>query len=408
MEKNCLGEITVDEFLQQYWQKKPLLIRNAFPDIEPPLSADELAGLACEEHVNARLVIEQNDSDRSNQDKHDNDSRPWHLEFGPFDESRFGDLPESNWSLLVSDVERHLPETKFLLNAFRFVPDWRVDDLMISYAPPGGSVGAHTDAYDVFLIQLSGQRLWKISENFSTETIENIDLCILKEFSAENEWLLDAGDMLYLPPNVAHHGVAQQYRNTDGKEEACMTASVGFRAPSVKTMCNEYVHFLNERSGTETFSTEARYRDISTTRPVHHAEISEDSISHVIDYLKQGITFEREQVKQWLGQYCSDNKAFEDLSEDLSEMWQNLDFDGLCSIAKNSKLQHSPYSNFLFSYTEQAALLFVDGCSYPASKQFAEMLCEDDIDFKTLQQIMQDSDKEVLLKLFCSGAIIPS
>jgi len=389
--ENCLGDTSVDDFLNQYWQKKPLLIRNAFPGIQSPLSADELAGFACEEHVNARLVLEKDD-------ENENNARPWQLEFGPFEESRFNDLPDSHWSLLVSDVEKHLPETKALLKSFRFIPDWRIDDLMISYAPPGGSVGAHTDAYDVFLIQLNGQRLWKISEHFPEETLEDVDLCILKNFTAEQEWLLNAGDMLYLPPNVAHHGIAQACTDTQGIDQPCLTASVGFRAPSLKTISSEYVHFLNENN-----PAEKRYRDTSPVRPSHHAEISDDTVSHFIDYLKQGLTLEREQVKQWLGEYCSDNKAFEDLAEDLRE----LDYTELNAIASQSELRQSPYSHFLFSYSQQAALLFVNGISYKVSRRFAESICENElIDFEKLQQIMETGDKEILLTLFNLGAII--
>jgi len=400
--ENCLGEISVDDFLNQYWQKKPLLIRNAFTDIQPPLSADELAGLACEEYVNARLVLE----------KGDKNTKPWRIEFGPFKESRFNDLPESHWSLLVSDVEKHLPETKALLKLFRFIPDWRVDDLMISYAPPGGSVGAHTDAYDVFLIQLSGQRLWKISEHFPEETLEDVDLCILKNFTAEQEWLLNAGDMLYLPPNVAHHGIAQACVDVQGKNQPCLTASIGFRAPSLKTISSEYIHFINENR-----ATEVRYRDASPVKPSHHAEISEETITHFIDYLKQGLTLERDQVKQWLGEYSSDNNAFENLVEDLPENQQDMSYDEFHTIAARSELRQSPYSHFLFSYSKQAALLFVNGNSYRVSKRFAESICENEsIDFTLLQQIMETDDietdemeaddKKVLLTLFKVGAII--
>lgn len=396
--ENCLGETEVEDFLNQYWQKKPLLVRNAFPAIKSPLTADELAGLACEEHVNARLVIESNDTSQL--------EKPWQLEFGPFDESRFNDLPESHWSLLVSDVERHLPETRSLLKPFRFIPDWRIDDLMISYAPPGGSVGAHVDAYDVFLIQLSGQRLWKISEHFSTETLTDIDLSILKDFTAEQEWILNAGDMLYLPPNVAHHGIAQGCKNENGKDEACMTASVGFRAPSINTMCNDYVHFLSD-----TYRENKRYHDTSPTRPIHHAEISDDTVSHFIGYLKQGLTFEHEQVKQWLGQYCSDNKAFEDLADEVAagitdEYHNNINYDEFCKISSHSTLIQSPYANFLFSDSQQSALLFVNGNSYQVSRKFAETICEDEIDFEKLKRIVQPSEKSVLLALFNTGAII--
>ena len=388
---SCLGATSIEDFLTQYWQKKPLLIRNAFPDLQSPISADELAGLACEEHVNSRLVLARGDNTSE-------PDRTWQVEFGPFDESRFSQLPDTDWSLLVSDVERHLPETKSLLRYFRFIPDWRIDDLMISYAPGGGSVGPHTDAYDVFLLQLSGQRLWKISEHFNDETLSNTDLCILKEFDAEQEWLVNAGDMLYLPPNVAHHGIAQTCLDKQGDTDHCMTASIGFRAPSLKTITGDYVHYLNESN-----QQEIRYSDTSPVKPAHHAEISEDTVSHFVDYLKQGLSIEREQVKKWLGQYCSDNKTFEDLIDDDCD----IDFDELCNIASRSTLMQSPYSNFLFSHSHQSALLFVNGISYEVSKQFAESLCEDEhINFQQLEQTLTSSDKKTLITLFNNGAII--
>lgn len=389
--ESCLGETSIEDFLSQYWQKKPLLIRNAFANLQSPISADELAGLACEEHVNSRLVLAQgNDPDQPD--------KVWQVEFGPFDESRFSKLPATDWSLLVSDVERHYPETKSLLKYFRFIPDWRIDDLMISYAPTGGSVGAHTDAYDVFLLQLSGQRLWKISEHFDDEILNNTDISILKSFDTEQEWLLNAGDMLYLPPNVAHHGIAQDSVDEHGHVEHCMTASIGFRAPSLKTITGDYIHFLNDNR-----QEEIRYSDAKPYKPEHHAEISEDTISNFIDYLKQGLSIERDQVKQWLGQYCSDNKAFEDLAHDES----NVDFNELCDIASHSTLIQSPYSNFLFSHSQQSSSLFVNGVSYEVSKPFAELLCTDEhLDFPRLEQIMTATDKETLTTLFNCGAII--
>ncbi len=379
-QEHCLGETSTEDFLKHYWQKKPLLIKGAFADLQLPLSADELAGLACEESVNARLVLEK-DGDY-----------PWQVEFGPFEESRFSQLPETHWSLLVSDVEKHLPETKFLLKAFRFIPDWRVDDLMISYAPEGGSVGAHTDAYDVFLIQLSGRRLWKIAQKFSDETLDDVDLCILKDFSAEQEWLLDAGDMLYLPPNVAHHGIAQ------GGSEACLTASVGFRAPSLKAVTSDFVNYLNENVHDTT-----RYSDNCASIPEHHAEITEQTVSQFVEYLKQGLSIDHEHVKNWLGQYSSDNKTYEDLIEE-----QDLaDYSELVTIAAQRTLEHSSYSQFLFSRTGSTALLFVNGHRYKVSLAFAESICDDDLlDFEQLQSIMTPADKEVLLVLFNNGAVV--
>ena len=385
--EHCLGEISVDDFLKDYWQKKPLLIRNAFSDMRSLISADELAGLACEQHINSRIVLEKSGD------------RNWQVEHGPFDESKFSELPETHWSLLVSDVEKHVPETKSLLKAFRFIPDWRVDDLMVSYAPTGGSVGAHTDAYDVFLIQLSGQRLWKISEHYPEEILNDTDLCILKEFVAEQEWLLSSGDMLYLPPNVAHHGIAQNYKDKDGNEEHCMTASVGFRAPSISTMTSDYVHYLNENN-----QLTKRYKDKSPKQPEHHAEITDETVTNFIEYIEQGLSIEREQVKRWLGQYCSDNKAFEDFSNEH----RDVSSDEFTVIASQSTLSQSPYSHFLFSISTQA-LLFVDGVCYETSKAFAEHICDDEaINFPQLQKIMSPEDEAILLILYNNGAIITS
>lgn len=378
---HILGETGIEDFLKHYWQKKPLLIRNAFPGIESPMTAEELAGLACEENINARLVLEK-DGDY-----------PWQAEYGPFDESRFGELPETHWSLLISDMEKTLPEeTRFLVKPFRFLPDWRFDDLMISYAPTGGSVGPHVDDYDVFLIQLSGQRLWKITETFSSEALEEVDLRILKKFTAEQEWLCNPGDMLYLPPNVAHHGVAVEHRDN------CMTASVGFRAPSLKTITSDYIHFLNENVHNATRFTDKAPVII----PGHHAEITADTVSQFTEYLQQGISLEPELVTQWLGKYCSDNKAFDDI---INEDYHHIDSAYLDNLGTQTTFVQSPYSHFLFSYSGENALLFVNGDSYKVSKPFAEIVCDDVIDFQQLQQVMTDIDREVLLVLFNKGAI---
>ncbi len=209
-----LRQFDVDDFLAHYWQQKPLVIRQAIADFELPLSPEELAGLACEPGVHCRLVQEQEDDS------------PWLLRYGPFNESDFTSLPESHYSLLVSDCEKWIPQLNELVDQFRFLPSWRIDDLMISYAPDQGSVGPHVDEYDVFLLQGMGERRWYYSENRleSPALIADIDLAILAEASFDCEVVLQPGDMLYLPPGVAHHGVA---------EGPCMTCSIGFRAPSL-------------------------------------------------------------------------------------------------------------------------------------------------------------------------------
>ena len=389
---NIQADFDADDFLQHYWQQKPLLLRDAIDVSGIDISAEELAGLACEENVNARLVLE-----------HDGDY-PWQVEHAPFDESRFSTLPSSGWSLLVSDVERHVPATRRLLEAFRFIPDWRIDDLMISYAPPGGSVGAHTDAYDVFLIQLSGQRRWQISEHFDDAVLEGTDLRILQSFSAEQDWVLDAGDMLYLPPNIAHHGIAQQSLDQAGNQQHCLTASVGFRAPSVETMTSSFVDYLNHQADDHQARSERRYQDRSPGIPKHHAEIDQTTIDTFVDYLKQNLNTEPEQVRRWLGEYCSDNTAFEQLN--FENDIPCADFDTLRRLANETQLRLSPYSNCLFSRSGTDAMLFINGASYQTSAGFAEIFCSDGIVDQALLGLSSAEELELLQHLYNEGIIL--
>ena len=187
-----LGNISPAQFLAEYWQKKPLLIKQAIPHFKGLLDANELAGLACEDEVQSRIVQFKKSQ--------------WSVKSGPFDERDFAKLGKNDWTLLVQSVNHYLPEAADLLAQFHFIPHARLDDLMVSYAPKGGGVGAHVDSYDVFLLQGSGHRNWKISEQTDLSLVEGAPLRILKNFKAEQEWVLEAGDMLYLPPQIAHWG----------------------------------------------------------------------------------------------------------------------------------------------------------------------------------------------------------
>lgn len=190
-------EISRERFLDEYWQKRPALLRQALPREVLALPPDELAGLACEPEVESRLVRQTGETD-------------WALRHGPFDAEDFVDLPPSHWTLLVQDVDKHLPEVATLLEAFDFVPDWRLDDIMISYAVDGGGVGPHTDNYDVFLVQAAGTRRWRLSHREFTEKdlLDSCPLRVLREFPVDEDWLLEPGDVLYLPPKVGHWGTA--------------------------------------------------------------------------------------------------------------------------------------------------------------------------------------------------------
>jgi 50S ribosomal protein L16 3-hydroxylase len=199
-------------FLRDHWQKKPLLVRGAFPEFRDPLDPDDLAGLSCEDGVESRIVREKGGA------------RPWEVTWGPQREADFAKLPKRGWTLLVQEVNRWVPEAALLLEPFAFLPNVRVDDVMVSFAAPGGSVGPHIDSYDVFLIQGRGERNWRYHTRPTRDRrIEpDLELRILQEFAADADEVLRPGDMLYLPPGFAHHGVAVT---------SCLTYSVGFRSP---------------------------------------------------------------------------------------------------------------------------------------------------------------------------------
>ena len=216
-----LGGITAAEFLRDYWQKKPLLVRNAFPDLVWRLSPEDMMELAQEDGVEARIVLEKGKS-------------PWELRLGPFTEKVFNQLPSSHWTLLVQAVDHYLPELADYLEHFSFVPNWRIDDIMVSYAVEGGSVGPHYDQYDVFLIQGIGNRRWQLGQSCDEHSpcIEGTRLRILEGMDVCFDEIVNPGDLLYVPPGMAHNGVAQN---------ECMTFSIGFRAPAIAHLMDRIV-----------------------------------------------------------------------------------------------------------------------------------------------------------------------
>lgn len=279
MKKPFLGNLSPREFLREYWQKKPLLVRSAFPGFSGLLSPQELAGLACLEEAQSRLVLHKGDR--------------WLLRDGPFADDDFARLPKTKWTLLVQGVNHFLPEAEHLLRKFDFVPHARLDDLMVSYAPKGGSVGPHFDSYDVFLLQGLGQRHWQISAQQDMTLVPDAPLKILQHFQPEQEWTLGPGDMLYLPPRYAHFGVA---------EGDCMTYSVGFRAPSAQELATQFLAYLQDK-----IQVDGMYQDPDLAPPKHPAEIGGKMLTQVSRMLAQ-IRWDRTDVAGFLGQYLSEPK----------------------------------------------------------------------------------------------------
>lgn len=279
-----LNNLTPSQFLAEYWQKKPLLIKNAIPNFTGLLSPEELAGLACEDDVQARIVQKK--------------ASKWLVKNGPFDDADFAKLPNKDWTLLVQSVNHYLPEASELLSQFDFIPKARLDDLMVSYAPDGGGVGAHVDSYDVFLLQGSGQRRWKISSQADLSLIEGAPLKILKNFVSEQEWILEAGDMLYLPPQIAHWGVAVG--------DDCMTYSIGFRAPKQAELMHEFLSYLQDDLTLKN-TQNILYSDPDLQLQNHPAEVSDEMIQQVKSILEK-INWDNNHVADFLGQYLTEPK----------------------------------------------------------------------------------------------------
>ena len=227
-----LGGLTPAQFMRRHWQKKPLLVRQALPGFQPVLSRTELFKLAASESVESRLIVQKTPG--------------WRMKQGPFLPRSLPGLRQPGWTLLVQGVDLHDQKAHDLLQMFRFVPDARLDDLMISFATAGGGVGPHFDSYDVFLLQASGRRRWKISRKNDFTLQPDVPLKILKNFEPDQEFVLEAGDMLYLPPRYAHEGIAEAAFDADGKPADCMTYSVGFRAPARRELAAELMHRLAE------------------------------------------------------------------------------------------------------------------------------------------------------------------
>jgi len=273
-----LGDLTPTEFFRDYWHKKPLVIRQAVPGFQPPLDRDALFKMAAQDDVESRLITQV--------------KKQWQMQSGPI-----ADLPsitQTNWTLLVQGVNLHDDAADALLRQFRFIPDARLDDLMVSYATDAGGVGPHFDSYDVFLLQAHGQRRWRISAQKDLSLVDGMPLKILKNFKAEQEFVLDPGDMLYLPPHYAHDGVAVG---------ECMTYSIGFRAPAYQELGEAFLQFM-----ADSIDLPGRYADPDLKPNKHPAEIGTPMLTQIAAELNK-VKFTDDDIAIFLGQYLSEPKA---------------------------------------------------------------------------------------------------
>lgn len=338
-------------FLRDYWQKRPLLIRGAFADLACPITPEDLAGLACEEGALSRLVLHERRKDH------------YALETGPFPEERFAKLGKQDWTLLVQDVDKWDADVAALKQHYGFLPRWRIDDIMISYAVPGGSVGPHVDQYDVFLMQGLGERRWQIDvDPAAPKTFrEGAQLRLLQEFRPSHDWVLGPGDMLYLPPGVPHHGVA---------ETPCLTLSLGMRAPSV----NELVTDLADELGAQ-LSEELRYVDPDLAPAADVAEIDAAALARVRGALAPLLAMDDEALGRWFGRFITAyrNAGTPQPGPRLPSRTKLED-----ALAAGGQLGWHPFSRSAWARHGRSALLFVHGESYPCSLAGAKRLARGD------------------------------
>ncbi|MEO7936436.1 MAG: cupin domain-containing protein [Dokdonella sp.] len=336
------------DFLRDYWQQRPLLIRNAFADFRSPLSQDDLGGLACEDYALSRLIVQDPLRDT------------WNLRSGPFTEADFRALPKSHWTLLVQDVDKWDPDVAKLLGHFDFLPSWRVDDIMVSYAEDGGSVGAHVDQYDVFLLQGQGVRRWQISDSVDAPKAfrRDVELKLLREFEPTHEWLLEPGDMLYLPPGIAHHGVAVG---------ECLTFSIGMRAPAVAEMITDFAGFLAER-----MSEELRYTDAGIAPAKLAGEIDELALGKIESTLRDSLAVDTHTLRRWFGSFITRYRAAHEAVPRTKPM-DKPEF--VRRLEAGAELQFNPSSRFAWAKAARAAQLFVAGEEFACSRKLAARLC---------------------------------
>ena len=360
--KTLLGGITPAQFLREYWHKKPLLIRQALPGFKALLPRETLFEMASREDIESRLVTHF--------------KQQWQIEKGPFPQ-----LPsprKTHWTLLIQGVNLHDDTANALLNEFRFLPDARLDDLMISYATPSGGVGPHFDSYDVFLLQAHGKRRWRIGAQQDLSLVEGLPLKILRDFQPEEEFVLEPGDMLYLPPHYAHDGIA---------EDECMTYSIGFRAPSYQEIGEAFLQFMME-----SIDLPGRYADPDLKPAKSPAELSTAMVERVAKEMEK-VRFTKEDITLFLGQYLSEPKPtlfFDSPQKPLSpaRFHQQSKKYGV-KLARKTKMLHC------------GKTIFINGESYEVSGKdkiaLAQLADERKLSAEMLDILSEDASETLLL-----------
>ncbi len=369
------SKITQEQFLEEYWHKKPLLIRNAVSSSDLSILPNkvQIQHLSCDENIQSRIVFK-------------NSENQYDVEYGPFIENDFDELDQDCWNLLVSDIDKWQPKSREILNYFNFIRNWIFDDIMVSCGSNGGTVGPHTDHYDVFLIQVHGQRQW----DFTLDKIFNPDLMpeqalkLMSQFKAEESHVLNPGDVLYLPPEVGHYGIA----TTDD----CVTCSIGMRTPSHAELLTSFVDHIAQNS-----SDNHRFQEPQFNSQPNIGEITQKDISNIFNILEEKLKPNSNSITEWFGKYITEYRSL------FFEFNQYKNFDELDT---KQDLILSPFSKSSYISNNPTAQLFVNGQAYESTLGFAEQICnKKKLPVSMLTQLDKD-DLSILKELFENGSLL--
>lgn len=330
---SLLGGMSPAQFMRKHWHKKPLLVRQAIPGFEAPIPRAQLFELAGEEGVESRLIQQKKSG--------------WSLRHGPFQRRSLPTMTTREWTLLVQGVDLHNAAGRALLDQFRFVPEARLDDLMISYATDGGGVGPHFDSYDVFLLQAHGKRRWRIGRQRDKTLVDGMPVKILANFEPEEEYVLEPGDMLYLPPRWAHDGIA---------EGECMTYSIGFRSPQRDELAREVLLRVADALGEADVSP--IYRDPAQEAVLHPGSVP----AQMQEFAREGVVralMDSRVVERALGEALTEPKGnvWFDPPEDEPDLLQT----GV-ALDRRSRMMYD------------AGHIYMNGESYRASGKDARLM----------------------------------
>jgi 50S ribosomal protein L16 3-hydroxylase len=368
-------------FLRDYWQKRPLLIRGAFPDFETPVQPEDLAGLACEEGALSRLIT------------HDRATDGWSVRTGPFQEEEFPGMPDHDWTLLVQDVDKWDADVRALIRHFDFLPRWRMDDVMISFAATGGSVGAHVDQYDVFLLQAHGHRRWQIDASESIkgkrpplDFRDDVELKLLRRFKPTHDWVLAPGDMLYLPPNVPHNGVA---------EDPCLTFSFGMRAPASAELISDYLDTLIEGA-----DESIRYQDRDLKVPEDPNEIDVVSMNRVVEALNAIRMNDPDKLGDWFGRFITTYRA----AGEVMAHGEPLPREEIeAALGAGVELQRHPWARLAWRRAKRGASLYCSGLDFALPVKDAQVLAGTEQIGAALYQKLSAKGRDAVQALVAGG-----